>query len=196
MDKMDICYFNELWLKPNEKYLLNPDKIYSKTSKDIFLNSDIDSSYNKGRPFGGQAWAINKNFKTYECNFINRFVSFIHIGICQYEFIIIGVHLPCESQKEKFLSKIDFESTLSIMSTLLEKYSRSDIPCLIIGDFNADLKRFKSFDNLLKVFIEEKSLLVIDLISKQSIDYSYQNYNNFMKGKCIYKSHIDHCLYK
>ena len=120
MDKMDICYFNELWLIPNEKYILNPDKISSKSSKDIFFKSDIDSSYNKGRPFGGQDWAINKNFKTYECNFINRFVSFIHIGIYQYEFIIIGVHLPCESQKEKELSKIDFESSLTIISSLLD----------------------------------------------------------------------------
>ena len=117
VDNTDICYFNELWLKPNEKFLLNFDKKEKNNDKEIFFKSDIDSNYNQGRHFGGQAWIIDKKFEIFDHNFINRFVSFIHLGLFQYEFLIIGVHLPFESQKEKDSSKIDFESSLSIIST-------------------------------------------------------------------------------
>ena len=60
----------------------------------------MDFNYNKGRPFGGQAWFKNKKFKIYETKFINRHIS--------SELVFIGVHLPFESQLIKLRIKLNF----------------------------------------------------------------------------------------
>ena len=109
---------------------------------------------------------------------------------------MIGVHLPFESQKDRVHSKIEYESSLSLISTLIDKYNRIDIPCLILGDFNADTFRKKKFDDLLGTFITEKSLIPLDLIYTQKIDFTYYSFNNFMKGQSIYKANLDHFLFK
>ena len=96
----DIVYLNELWLKPNEKYLLDH---YSDTqikhNKSILFKSDIDFDYVKGRPFGGQAWFINKNYKIINFEFINKHLSFVHLQINHKEIIFIGTHLPFFNSK-------------------------------------------------------------------------------------------------
>lgn len=60
----DISYLNKLWLKPNEKHLLDQfDNKKIDHNKNIYFKSDIEFEYTKGRPFGGQVWFINKKFK-------------------------------------------------------------------------------------------------------------------------------------
>ena len=78
----DISYLNELWLKPNEKYLLDhfKDKKINH-NKNIYFKSDIEYEYTKERPFGGQAWFVNKSFKVISNIFLTRHLSYIHIQI-------------------------------------------------------------------------------------------------------------------
>ena len=83
-----------------------------------------------------------------------------------------------------------------LISPLLNKYSHSDIPCFVIGDFNADPRRKKSFDSILDDFIHNESLLTLDFINSQKLDFTYSNYNNLYKGTSIYKANLDHCLYR
>ena len=111
VEKADICYSNELWLKPNERNLLKDLvswQINTSNKKEFFFKSDMEPDYNQGRPFGGQAWFINNDYKVFEAKFINKNVSFIHIGIFQYAFLMIGVLMPFESQKDRFHSKIKY----------------------------------------------------------------------------------------
>lgn len=56
----DIIYLCETWLKNNEKYVAND--INSTNKHKILFKSDMNIEYNKGRPFCGQTWFINKKF--------------------------------------------------------------------------------------------------------------------------------------
>ena len=204
----DISYLNELWLKPNEKYLLDhfKDKKINH-NKNIYFKSDIEYDYTKGRPFGGQAWFVNKSFKVISNNFLTRHLSYIHIQIKSIEFIIIGVYMPFDNSKKHLESKAEYVLNLSLITTLLNKYG--NIHTFIVGDFNADLFRKNHFDLILNDFIADQQLIPIDLINTQKLNFTYSNYNNFNNSKShstlnrhsnikssIYTAHLDHILYK
>ena len=159
-------------------------------SKNIFFKSDMDFNYTKVRPFGGQAWLINKKFKIYETKFINKHISFTHVNAYNNELLLIGIHLPFENSADKAGSKVEFLSSLSLVSSLLNKYSHSGIPSFIIGDFNADPWRSKAFDRVLADFINQESLLTLDFLNIQKIDYTYLSYKNLNNGTNIYKANL------
>ena len=60
----------------------------------------MDFNYTKGRPFGGQAWLINKKFKIYETKFINKHISFTHVNAYNNELLLIGIHLQFKNSAD------------------------------------------------------------------------------------------------
>ena len=88
----NITFFCELLTKPNEVNLIKDLALNS--NKNFIYKSDIDHQYKKGRPFGGQAWILDKNYDLLEHRFLNKHLSYIHLNIHGSEFVIIGVYLP------------------------------------------------------------------------------------------------------
>ena len=66
----NITFLCELWTKPNEINLIKD--LADHSNKFLLHKSDIDQTYKRGRPFGGQSWIIDKNSKLIENSFINR----------------------------------------------------------------------------------------------------------------------------
>ena len=72
-----IVFLCELWTRPNEVNLIK--ELASFSNKNFLYKSDIDHTYTKGRPFGGQCWLIDKQFNLIEHRFVNKHLSYIHL---------------------------------------------------------------------------------------------------------------------
>jgi len=120
----------------------------------------MEYNYTRGRPFGGQGWLINSSFVLKEFNFINKQISYIHVGIGTNDIVLIGVYLPFNDNTNE--SKSTYEISLSIIYTLCKKFELNNVPCMIFGDFNADINRKNKFDLLLNEFIRENKLIILE----------------------------------
>ena len=60
----------------------------------------MDHTYTKGRPFGGQCWLIDKNYKIVENRFVNKHLCYIHVRINNLELVILGVYMPFFDSKK------------------------------------------------------------------------------------------------
>jgi hypothetical protein len=183
----DILYMSELWCKQNEINLLKT-LIPDQKSKSILFKSDIEHNYKKGRPFGGQAWILNKSYTVLTHEFLSRHLSYIQIKKNGVEFMIIGIYMPFDNSKKRDESLSTYEMTLNIISTLISKAKILDIPIFILGDFNADPNRNNRFDKLLKSFMANQNLQSVTSLYPQSTTYTYKAQ---MKQDII-KSNIDH----
>ena len=181
----DISYLNELWLKPNEV-----DLIKNITEKNVLFQSDMNESYRQGRPFGGQAWIINKSFKIINSDFLSRHISYVQIEASGLPIFLIGVYMPFDNSKKKDEALSMYELSLSLILTLLEKARLSNMTTLVVGDFNADFFRNKRFDKLLSQFVSGNNLISLDGINTQKIDHTFQT--NTTEER--YSSNIDHIL--
>ena len=107
----NVVYLNELWLKQNEGILIQS----LCKNKNILFKSDIDSNYVKGRPFGGQAFLIDKSFRIIESDFLNRHLSYIHIDIFGTNILLIGVYMPFDDAKHDSKSIYEIVLVCSFM---------------------------------------------------------------------------------
>ena len=180
----NITYFNELWLKQNECTLL--DSI-SKNKK-ILFKSDMDCNYNKGRPYGGQAFIIDDNLNVIESDFLNRYLSYIFLDIHGLKTLFIGVYMPFDDSKHE--SKCLYEITLSYISALITKFKHDEIPIFLIGDFNADFFRKNRFDKILSEFTSDHNLLPLDHQCTQYFEYTFATE---LKDK-LYHFNLDHAM--
>ena len=99
--------------------------------------------------------------------------------------------MPFDNSKNRNESDSLYEISLSLIATLIQKAQSNNLPILIIGDFNADLKRKNKFDLKLKTFIENYQLVpLVDLFS-QEIKHTFTNKNN----NNIFRHQIDHALF-
>ena len=65
-NKISVTFLCETWLRKNE---INHFLDFS--YQNIPANSDIPDNYTVGRPFGGQAWIVLKNYTILEYKFIS-----------------------------------------------------------------------------------------------------------------------------
>jgi hypothetical protein len=168
----DISFFSELWLKQSEFALiqsLNPNKRF-------LFKSDMDPyNHKRGRPFGGLAWVIDSEFEVLDFEFFSRYCSFIHLKKGAFEIAIIGIYMPFDDPNNRIDSLNNFETTLSILRSLIERFSYNDIPTISLGDFNSDIFRNKRFDKLLFDFILNNNLLNLSQLFTQKIDHTFPN---------------------
>ena len=108
------------------------------------------------------------------------------------QLLIIGTYMPFDNPKKKDESISQYEMSLCMISTLIQKYKYLKIPILIIGDFNADLRRKNKFDIVLSKFILDQNLIAIDLLHTQKVDHTYSFSQNFQKDR---KLNLDHVLF-
>ena len=175
-----ITYINEHWLLGQEKYYLenlsNQHKIY--------LQSDMQYKPKKGRPFGGQAWAINKYIKDVNVEFINQYISTVKCKLKNQECCLIGVHMPYDDNGKDTVNY--YVTLLDLIKAILKEQNNKNISTIIMGDFNADIRREKRVDKVFGQFIESNSLTIIDELMCQISDFTYEN--------GCYKANIDHIL--
>jgi hypothetical protein len=148
--------------------------------KQILFESDMTPG-SKGRPFGGQAWLIDRSFEIVNNKFLNRHVSFIHIKKSDIEFIVIGCYMPFDDSKKKLESKSNYELSLCLISSIINIAETNNVPFFVIGDFNADLKRDRPFDKILKKFMHDYDLESIIENFVQKTNFTYYHYNNNVK---------------
>lgn len=183
-DTSNISFFHELWLKPSEINLIK--NIFPQKNKTVLFKSDMTAAYTKGRPFGGQCWVFDKYFKISENEFLSKHLSYLILKYEQFEFAIIGTHMPFDDSNNRDNSKSMFELTLSLISVLIEKFRDRQIPFFIAGDLNADIFRKNRFDKLLSEFANEHDLFFLDHLNTQKVDFTYSSFNSH--------SSIDHII--
>ena len=168
-----ITFLSELWLKKTE---INHLKDLCLNKKKFLFKSDMpDSKKNKGRPFGGIGLVFDSSFKVIEYSFLNRYLSFFHLKQNNFELIVIGAYMPFDDSKKRDESKSIYELTLSYIHVLIKKYKNLFIPVILLGDFNADLNRYSNnrFDSLLRNFVEDNNLIILDKIFPQKFNYTF-----------------------
>ena len=168
----NVTFFCELWTKPNEVNLIKD--LALKSNKNFLYKSDIDHTYKRGRPFGGQGWLLDKNYDLFEHRFINKHLSFVHLNIHGSEFVIIGVYLPFFDSKNTNESKSIFEQSLSLIISITNEFKKNIIPVLITGDFNADINRKNKFDIILKNFLIDHDYILLDELNKNN-SYTFKS---------------------
>ena len=100
--------------------------------------------------------------------------------------------MPFDNPKQRDLSKSTFELTLSRTLALIDKHKQKYIPIFLMGDFNSDINRNNRFDLILKKFISDNNLLILDNINDNHINrptFSTAQIN----GK-IFSYNLDHFL--
>jgi hypothetical protein len=148
-------------------------------------------NFKRGRPFGGLAWVIDREFKKLDFEFFSRYCSFIHVKKGEVELAFIGLYLPFDNPQNRIDSLNNFETTLTIVKSIIERFSYNDIPVMTLGDFNSDIFRKKRFDKILLNFILDNNLLNLSQLSTQKINCTYPN--ELLPCSDI-KYNIDHVL--
>jgi hypothetical protein len=97
----------------------------------------------------------------------------VNFSINNIEFLCIGLYLPFDDSKNKDNSKAIFELTLSRILALIEHHKDKNIPIILMGDFNADFHRNNRFDGILKKFIKDNDMIILDHISEDEIPHTY-----------------------
>ena len=84
-----ITFMSETWLSElNRDFLLD----IAPESK-VFSREDF-VTVQKGRPFGGIGWILDKELKVLHHEFLNNRVSYIVTELENVKWIIIGVYMP------------------------------------------------------------------------------------------------------
>ena len=185
-----ISFFCELWTRPNEVNLIKDLASYS--NKNFLYKSDMDYTYTKGRPFGGQCWLIDKKFKLLENRFVNKHLSYIYIKIDSFELVVLGLYLPFYDSKKPKESKSMFELSLTLARSIAQEFKSRNIPVILAGDFNADLNRNNKFDIILRNFIKDNNIFVLENQNKAQNSFTFKS---SLINDTYYTSNIDHFLF-
>lgn len=179
----NIVFLSEHWLNSEESNLLSERYI----NFNIFFQSDMDIrniDKNRGRPFGGKCWLVEKRLEVISCDFDNQNYSIIKIRFGNQNLVLIGVWVQFDDgSKERLLN---FKSTISAFESLIEDCDSDMI--MFLGDWNCDVNRSKRFDKLFKKFINENNLVSCDSLFSNSVNFTYK--------KNDYSSIIDYILIK
>jgi hypothetical protein len=81
--------------------------------------------------------------------------------------------------------------SITIVKSIIERFSYYNIPVMTFGDFSSDIFRNKRFDQILLNFILDNNLLNLSQLSTQKIDCTYPN--ELLLCDDI-KYNIDQCL--
>jgi hypothetical protein len=178
----EINYFCETWLGENDKNILYEIN----TNNKIILNkSDFTIQPEKGRPFGGQSWFINRDLNMIEHKFLNKHISYIIVEVKKQKYAFVGVYLPYDNgTRERF---IEYESNLRLLEQLIITWKlKNEYIVYMGGDFNADIYRDKRIDKIVNGFIQQNDLVLHDTLFTQQTYYTYENGS--------YKACLDHIM--
>ena len=113
----------------------------------------MNHNYKVGRPFGGQAWFINSSFEIFDFKFINKHLSFVHIRKDDVNCVLIGTYMPFDDNSA--LSRSEYELNISLISSILYNFDIIGVSVFIVGNFNANVYRQKTFDKMFSNFVSD-----------------------------------------
>ena len=99
--------------------------------------------------------------------------------------------MPFDNTNDRDNSKSTFEITLSRILALIDINKEKNIPTFLMGDFNADTNRNNRFDIILKKFISENNLLLLDNINNTNYTHTFST--PLINGKKFFYN-LDHFI--
>jgi len=172
-DAPRVFLLEEHWLTPANLHTFNDvfDRYFTFGSS--AMSSAVQSDIIRGRPFGGMMTLINNNLRNATTTvFCNDRCVVIKI----YNWIIIGIYLPCVGTDNRLLICQD---VLMEAWTWRERFP--DCKCLIGGDFNCDLDNSQPITDFINVFMSEQGLIRCD---SSKVGPKAHTYVNESLGHC------------
>jgi exonuclease III len=183
----DILLLQETWLMEHDLPLL------SQISNEFYCKGltamDTQNGVVVGRPFGGIAILWRKSLGPYvkPITYGDSRLLGLEVQCQNTKLLLINTYLPCSSHENLddflfYLVKID-----SIVT------AADTCHCMVIGDFNADLKCNSDgnvthlFGRSLLSFCESESLIISDYVH---LDSSTVTYNNVSLGTASWLDHL------
>ncbi len=188
-ENSDIILLQETWLRRSELYILN--QIHAEFCGSGISAMDTESSIHTGRPHGGLAIMWRKTLSEYitPIDYSDTRIQGIVCTSDDRKLLVLNVYMPCSNHENLelfsyYLTKLDGIITSSNTSL-----------CMIMGDFNADLKPRDDgkithlFGRKLLEYCNKENLCISDLI-RNSSDSTY----TFFSASQGSTSWLDHCI--
>jgi len=177
IDLCDVVAYQEGW----NKNLSIIKSCFGKKNVQIFQRPATRIS-DKGRYSGGIGFIVNQEIKC-EHEFINDNIAILLIN----KLMILNVYLPYYDGKNT-LNYANYEISIKIISSLLEKYDKLGFEIILVGDFNTDFSKNIEYSKLLLQMCKSQKMRSADIDNEQTVQYTY--YKKF-KNVTI-KTWIDH----
>ena len=151
----------------------------------VHLKSTMNEDYKRGRPYGGMGWIVNK--KWLKSVMTIRDLSDL-VSVCSFKTMtIIGVYAKCNGAKTDENDQ-DNDEIMDLIASIAAQEEQCGRTVMVIGYFNADLRRTGQNDRALKRLVNENDLIVADMRNALTTSWT------FREGQK--RSHIDHVLVK
>ncbi len=188
-DSSDIIFLQETWLSEAELPVLNQirNDFYSKGLSAM----DLESGMLVGRPHGGIAalWRKSLAYSIKPILYDDARLMALELISDTVKILLVNVYMPCSSHENR-------EEFIYYLSKLDSIVAASDTPyCMVIGDFNADMKTDERgdinqvFGELLKQHCTAEKLLITDHLYLQN-----QNPYTFYSASHGSTSWLDHVV--
>jgi hypothetical protein len=177
IDLCDVVAYQEGW----NKNLSIIKSCFGKKNVQIFQRPATRIS-DKGRYSGGIGFIVNQEIKC-EHEFINDNIAILLIN----KLMILNVYLPYYDGKNT-LNYANYEISIKIISSLLEKYDKLGFEIILVGDFNTDFSKNIEYSKLLLQMCKSQNMRSADIDNEQTVQYTY--YKKFKN--VIIKTWIDH----
>ena len=156
--EVDILALQEHWLRPSELYILS-------TLDENVLHCSVSPMENDeflpGRPYGGVAllWHRRHEHAIFPVKTASNRMVAIRIRSCSGLILVIAVYMPVEYGDSTALDEYNME--LGYLDGLLDIEDYNEV--VILGDFNADLRKSGRFSRSLSSFLNNTNLLPVGL---------------------------------
>lgn len=176
----DFTFLVEHWLTHDQQNLLD-DASFSHTVYNFQSDMPISSCAlsRRGRPFGGRCWFIKNDIQVKSHETVDDILSILEVEVCHDDvntcMLMIGIWIAFDDNSAEKMARL--RTTLSALESSVHahKVKYGDAPVVIVGDFNADLKRDKRFDRALGDFLAKNSLFDGVSLFPQEYDYTWSN---------------------
>lgn len=148
----DIIFIQEHWLHPSTLHkIINISDNYIGFGKSA-MESELENSMLKGRPFGGTAILINKKFENMH---IESFVFDRIVAILLGDFLFINVYLPYNNG-----TVVHIDTLSEILANVSNVIDSIDV-CNIVfgGDLNTDINHHSVHSNIILDFMKDYEIV-------------------------------------
>lgn len=135
---------------------------------------------------GGLAFIIKENIRVNSVQFVDNRIGIIRLS----GLTIVNVYLPYYDGTST--QKIEFESEICTLESILKSEKMNKQEVIIAGDFNTDLVRLDNNSLELRRFLSKNKLIACDILNKKRNDICH-TFSVIRDGKMI-NSWIDHVL--
>ena len=148
----DIIFIQEHWLQPSTLHkIININNKYVGFGKSA-MQSELECSFLKGRPYGGTAILVNKKFEHLN---IESFIFDRVVAIVLGDFLFINVYLPNNNGSIVHMDTLSeiLANVCNIIDSVGAKY------IVFGGDLNTDINRTSVHSDIILNFMEDYELM-------------------------------------